>query len=132
MEIHADYITGSTLYSCRFQPDGNVFLSSGASDEVWGAGGNDASNYAVTMTEDGVGGHYSGEFDPSSNIAEGTYQVTVYLQTGGSPADSDTAIYKGEIYWDGTSEITIFTLDSDINILKLSSSKVLNIYGPGE
>ena len=131
-EIHADYITGSTLYSCRFQPDGNVFLPNGATDEVWGTGGRDASDYDVTMTEDGVGGHYVGSFDPSSNIPEGTYQVTVFLQAGGAPVDSDTALFKGEIYWDGTSELTIFTLNNSISILTAAGSRVLNIFGPGE
>ena len=144
-EIAHDHTTGSTLYFCAFQPDGNVFLTGGASDEVWGTGGRDADDYDETMTEDGAGGHYVGTFDTS--IAAGVYQVAVYLQAGGSPADTDTALARGEIYWDGSAEINIFTLDTSINddvigsdgdshedlsdqmdVLSSQGSKILNVY----
>ncbi len=94
-EIHVDYPTGGTLYSCRFEPDGDVFLTAGSSSEIWATAG----NYDVTMTENGTGGHYVGDFDVSSNIADGTYKITTFQQLGGSPADSDPAIYVGEIVW---------------------------------
>jgi hypothetical protein len=127
-ELQADYKTGETLYAARFQPEGNVFITDGSADQVW----SDPTLYNVTMTENGNGGHYEGDFDASANIAEGTYQVTVFLQTGASPANGDPQLYKGEIYWDGTSELTIFTLDNSISILTASESKQLNIYGEGE
>jgi len=126
-EIHADYKTGETLYATRFQPDGNVFIADGSADQVW----SDPTLYDVTMTENGDGGHYEGDFDASANIAAGTYQVTVFLQVGASPANGDPQLYKGEIYWDGDSELTIFTLDGSIDILIANSSKV-NVYGVGE
>lgn len=144
-EVFHNYATGSTLYFCAFQLDGNVFLSGGASDEVWGAGGNDADDYDETMTEDGSGGHFVGTFDTS--IAAGTYRVTVYLQAGGSPADSDLAIAQGEIYWDGSAELNMKTLDTKIDdevigadsdthedlsdqmdVLSAQGSRVLNVY----
>ncbi len=146
-EIFHNFLTGSTLYSTRFQLDGNVFLTSGASDEVWGAGGNDADNYDVTMTEDGSGGHYVGDFDTSGNIVAGVYRVTIFLQAGGSPADSDLAIAQGELYWDGTAELNSFTLNTQIeddviggdgdtletlsdqmDVLSAQGSRVLNRY----
>ena len=99
-EIHVDYDSGFTLYAARFQPDGNVFVTDGTSDEVWATAG----NYDVTMTENGTGGHYVGSFDTVPNIAAGTYKVTVFEQLGGSPADSDRAIYVGTIVWTGTAE----------------------------
>ncbi len=111
-EIFHNFLTGSTLYFCAFQLDGNVFLSGGASDEVWGTGGRDADDYDETMTEDGVGGHYVGTFDTS--IAAGVYRVTVFLQDGVGPADSDLAIAQGEIYWDGSAELNSFTLNTQI------------------
>ena len=144
-EIAHDHTTGSTLYFCAFQPDGNVFLTGGASDEVWGTDGRDADDYDEAMTEDGAGGHYVGDFDTS--IAAGVYQVAVYLQAGGSPADTDIALARGEIYWDGSAEINIFTLDTSINddvigadgdshedlsdqmdVLSSQGSKILNVY----
>lgn len=127
-ELSFDYGTGFTLYATRFQPGGNVFISDGSSDEVWAT----ADLYDVAMTENGVGGHYVGDFDASGNIGEGTYQVAIFLQAGGSPANSDSAIGRGEMYWDGENEISIFTLDTNIDILLASASKVLNVFGPGE
>ncbi len=146
-EVAWDFESGSTLYSCRFQPDGDVFLSSGASDETWGTGGRDADDYDVTMTENGSGGHYVGDFDTSGNISAGVYRVTVYLQDGASPADSDLSIARGVMYWDGTAEINTSTVDTKIDnevigsggdsntdlsgqmdVLSAQKSQVLNVY----
>jgi hypothetical protein len=131
--------------------DKDVFLTDGASDETWGTGGRDADDYDVTMPEGGSSGHYVGDFDTSANIAEGVYRVTVYLQAGGVPADSDKPLGQGVMHWDGTAEINISTLDTTINddvigadgdtlesisdqldALSSEASKVLNFYGPGE
>lgn len=93
-EIPVDYTSGETLYACRF--DGpEVFFTNGSGTEDWST----VANYIVTMTENGTGGHYVGNFDTSANISDGIYQITVYHQIGGSPADSDPAIYVGEIIW---------------------------------
>ena len=116
-EIRHNTITSATLYACRFQPNGDVFLTNGASDEVWGTGGRDADDYDVTMTETTIGSsrHYEGDFDASANIGAGVYQVTVYRQAGGSPADTDKAVAQGEIYWDGTAEVNLYTIYVDTN-----------------
>lgn len=143
-EIHHNYATGDTLYFCTFQPNGDVFLTGGASDEVWGTGARTAADYDEAMTENAPDGHFVGTFTVA---VAGTYQVTVYLQVGGSPADSDLAIAQGEIYWDGTAEINTFTLDASINddiigndgdtleslsdqmdVLSAQKSQVLNVY----
>ena len=148
-EIHHNHPTGATLYFCAFQLDGNVFLSGGASDEVWGTGGRDADDYDEIMTEDGIGGHYVGTFDTS--IAAGVYHVTVFLQDGGSPVDADRPLAQGVMYWDGTAELNQFTLNTQIEDdvigtdgdtleslsdqldgLTSSSFKNTLIFGPGE
>jgi hypothetical protein len=109
-EITHNFVTGNTLYACRFQTDGDVFLTSGASDEVWGTGGRDADDYDVQMTEEDSCGHYKADFDASANIAAGDYHVVVYLQSGANPVDADVALAQGEIYWDGSNEITLSTI----------------------
>ena len=146
-EIVHDDTTSSTLYTARFQLNGDVFLTNGATDEVWGTGGRDAGDYAVTVTEVGTSGHFVGNFDTSGNIAAGVYRVTVYKQDGGSPVDSDMSIARGEIYWDGTAELNSFTLNTQIeddviggdgdtletlsdqmDVLSAQGSRVLNKY----
>ena len=124
-EIPFDFASGETLYSTRFQLNGDVFITDGSSDEVWGVGGNDADDYDVTMPEKGSSGHYVGDFDTSGNISVGVYRVTVRLQTGANPADTDTRIGRGTMYWSGSEERNVFTLLT-------AASTLLNVYGPGE
>ena len=121
-EIAQEYNTGDTLYHCRWDSDGNVLLTSGASSEVWGTDGRDASDYAVTMAENAPDGHFIGDFDASGNITtSGVYKVAVFLQEGGSPVDGDFALGQGEIYWNGESETNPLTLAA-------LGSRVLNKY----
>jgi hypothetical protein len=54
------------------------------------------------------------------------------LQPGTIDADADFGIGQGELSWDGTAEIDIFTLDNSINIAIASASKQLNVYGIDE
>lgn len=117
-EIHWDTVSGWVLYSVRFQLNGNVFLTGGASDEVWGTGGRGAADYDESMIEiksgGGASGHYVGDFDSASAIADGRYKVAIIRQIGGSPADSDLpALAKGEILWDGSSNSEIYRADED-------------------
>jgi len=118
-ELWHNFGSSETLYAIRFQQDGDVFITSGASDETWGATAHDADTYDVTMTETTVGssGHYVGDFDASGNIAAGTYRITIYKQAGASPADTDLAIAQAEIYWNGTVEIDGKKLSDGLNMV---------------
>lgn len=109
-EFSFDYVTGKTLYATRFQLDGNVFVTDGSSDVTWTA----ADDYDVTMTEDGVGGHYVGSFDASGNITAGVYPATIYLRVGGTPANTDPKLGRGIMNWDGSAELNQFTLNTQI------------------
>lgn len=103
-EIPVDYTSGETLYACRF--DGaKVYVSDGSATEDWST----VADYVVTMTENGSGGHYVGDFDTDTNIGDGMYKITVYHQIGGSPADSDPAISVGTIVWIDGAEYNPFT-----------------------
>ena len=128
-EITHNAPTGLVLYACRFQPDGDVFLADGASDEVWGTGGRTANDYDVTMTEEDGSGHYKGDFDTSGNITvANSYPVTVYRRLTGTPINSDPPIAEGVIAWDGTAEITLVTLGVDIASISVNQLSILNIY----
>jgi len=109
-EIAQNFTSGETLYACRFQLNGHVFLTDGASDEEWGTGGRDADDYDVTLTESGDSGHYVGDFDGLGNIAAGIYRVAVYLQIGANPANSDPAISQGTVYWDGSACVSVLDI----------------------
>lgn len=112
-EITKNYVSGLSLYFCCFQQNGDVFLTGGASDEVWGTGGRNADNYDEAMTEEASSGHYKGSM--AAGIGAGVYQICVYV--GASPADGDTQIGEGEIYWDGSAEINASTIDALIDTI---------------
>lgn len=113
-EIAWDTESGLTLYAARWLTDGNVFLSNPATNEVWGTGGRDADDYDIALTEEDASGHYIADFAAGGSIAAGYYYVTIYRQAGANPADSDVAIARGPIDWDGSAEITISLLNTNV------------------
>ncbi len=119
-EIHVDYDSGATVYAARFlEIGGNVLVTAGTSNEAWVT----ADLYDVTMTENGVGGHFVGSFDAGANIGDGTYKITVYEQLGGSPANGERAIYVGEIKWkDGAEDRSASASDSATTDALITSS----------
>lgn len=110
-EIKHNFGTGKNLYFCRFiLSNSNVMLSNPATNEVWGAGGNDADDYDVAMSEESGSGHYTGDFASGGTIGAGVYHIVVYNRLTGVPIDSDPALAQGEIYWNGTAEETLQTI----------------------
>ena len=132
-EIWISYLTGKTLFACRFKQNGSVFVTDGSAAEPWGTGSRDADNYDVAMTEQGTGsGHYTCQFDESGNISAGIYRVAIYVQAGANPTDTDVAkgaIGQGECYWDGTSEITLYSLNTDIETTDTSIDNMKKRFG---
>ena len=73
----------------------------------------DILKYDIPLTNHVDSDYHTADF-PSS-ITSGVYRVQVMHQIGGSiDADADIAVAQGEIYWDGSAEIDIFTLDTTI------------------
>jgi hypothetical protein len=112
--------SGDTLYFVRFDSENNVYLSDGSSVETWGDSGHDANNYDVSMTEVAAphiagSAHFGGNFDASNNITTaGTYRIEIFRQDGASPADTDTLLDTQYYTWDGSAEITPYTLWLDL------------------
>lgn len=102
-EIHADYASGNTLYAVVRNSAGDVWYSVGQAFESWGAGGRDADDYDISLT-DKSGSKYVSDFD--SNIPAGRYSVQVFLQAGANPADGDTLVATDKILWSGSGKVT--------------------------
>ncbi len=116
-EIWHDYPSGSSLDAYVFKKtDDEVFNEADGGDtwEAW----NDANVllYDVPMTDQG-GDYYSVDF-PAVITTAGTYRTVVALRAGGTAAVGDLRIAQGEIFWDGTAEITISTTTTDISGLE--------------
>ena len=104
------------MYACRFEKNGDVFITDGSVSEKWGTAGRDADDYDVQMSEAEISGHYIAPFDADGNIEEGTYRIAIFDQKGLNPVNSDIhAIAQGEIFWDGLQEVTIVTINTTIS-----------------
>jgi len=130
-EIYATYDEGNTLYALVWRK---------TDDKVWNDTDSqfdtytdvDIAKYDIPLSNIVDSDYYSADF-PTAITSGTVYRIQIFLQTGGAiSADDDLGIYQGEIYWDGSSEIDIGTIDNDINVLLAAGIKVLNIYGPGE
>jgi hypothetical protein len=105
-EIHIDYACGHTVYaSSAIVPPGLV--SGDAGVRGLGAGGHDAGDYGVALTDKG-GSRYQGDFD--ANIPAGRYAIQCFAQAGAAPAPSDALIDSRMIHWTGAGELTAMTI----------------------
>ena len=109
----------------------------------------DIDDYNVPLTNQADSDYHSADFP--ADITAGVYRVQIFAQDSAvadTPhADDDTVIAQGEMYWDGSADIDIFTLDTSINddviggdgdtleslsdqmdVLSAQGGKVLNIY----
>ena len=109
-----NFPSGSNLDAyVRKKTDDKVFDEADGGDtfEAWVNG--NVANYDIPMTDNG-GDYYSVNF-PVVITTAGVYRVAIALRAGGTAAISDKKIAQGELTWDGTAEIDIFTLDTTIN-----------------
>ncbi|HOK66357.1 MAG TPA: hypothetical protein PLV55_06050 [Anaerohalosphaeraceae bacterium] len=97
-EIWTSFPAG-TLYAFRWNESGQVYNTSTMTDETYNV--SNWSQYAITLVQ--TGAMYVGDF-PSGSA--GKYKIQIFLQSGASPASTDTPIAQGLILWDGTKEIT--------------------------
>ncbi len=106
-EIWHFYDEASTLYALVWRKtDDKVWNNT---DSQWDTYTDaDILKYDIPLTNQVDSDYHSADF-PSA-IANGVYRVQVMLQVGGAVhADNDIPIAQGEIFWDGSQEISIFT-----------------------
>lgn len=102
--IRISEATGQNLYAFIRDEDAKICYPTGETFETYGTSSRDASDYAITLTEDSVG-YYTGTWP--SFIERGDYDVVVRLRVGATPADSDYNISPpAEKYWTGTAIAT--------------------------
>ena len=104
IKINNPDLTGKTLYAVRFNSVMQPFVTNGSSNENWSA----ADTYDVTLSEVGSGGGaFEGDFDASSNIAEGVYPTSIYEQAGANPANGDSKVGSLTMDWTGAAERSV-------------------------
>lgn len=96
-ELRGVSTSGNTLYARIMNPAGLWW--NGSAFEAYSAG--NYATYDVALTEQGSSGVYVGTF-PAGITTAGTYEYYVYIQSGGSPAESDVLASTGRVDWTGT------------------------------
>ena len=116
-EIWHSYQNGSTLYALIWrQTDDKVYDAVAAADTFDVYADADIATYDVPLTEAGTtGDYYSVDFP--AGISAGVYRVQIFYQPGVIDVDADRLIAQGEIYWDGTAEINIYTSSADVDLI---------------
>lgn len=102
----------------RLQDDDTVNIAGTNNFEAWVDG--NIGTYDVPLTDQG-GDYYTVDFPATiTNIDLANYRVTIYLQTGGSPAVGDWPISHAPVYWQDGEEI-------DEGTISISANTVLNV-----
>lgn len=99
--------TGLTVYFLVFNATGQVYNGSSYVSYVAA----NYTTYAVSSSALGSSGIYAGNMPTSS---AGVYSLIARKQSGGSPAESDTDVAEGTLFWDGsTSAIALSSAGLD-------------------
>lgn len=99
-EIQAFYSLGYNLYSVVVHPfTGQVWNTSGGAFENGLAA--DWASYAIVLAPQGSTPLYAGNF-PTQITTVASFGYGVFLQSGGSPATSDSIVGRGTVDWNGS------------------------------
>jgi hypothetical protein len=98
-EIRSFNAGATTCFGVIRNASGQVWYPVGSVFEAWGTGARTAADYDIALTNKS-GGMFVGTMD--TNIAAGYYTIVSHQQAGGSPADTDPAIWQEYGNWSGT------------------------------
>lgn len=140
--------SANTLYFLVYRvSDGYIYDVGDTAFEAVGTW-NDARVGECDIAMTAIGDVHRGTFPV---VAAGVYFVQTRVRAGANPDTDDRPNGQGVMYWDGTADIDISTLDTSINDdiigadgdtletlsdqldgLSAEASKVNSVYGPGE
>ena len=109
-EIWHTYQEGLVLYALIWNKSDDTIwdVVAGAWDTYTDV---DIDDYDLVLTNQVDSDYYSVDFP--SGIAAGIYHVQIMRQVGGTiHADNDVGVAQGVMYWDGSAEQDISTLDT--------------------
>jgi hypothetical protein len=101
-DIYAHYTSGSTLYAVIRDRLCQVWAPVVGALEEWGQQDRGVADYAIPLN-DKSGSLYAA--DMPSEITQGTYNITIFVQAGAAPADEDEIVDSRQIYF-GSGVIT--------------------------
>jgi hypothetical protein len=124
-EIYQAWTAAGTLYALVRRPADNYVWDPSIATPAFVAWNNaNVTNYDIPMTA--TGRVHLADF-PVLIVTAGIYDVFVMLQAGASPEITDTFISQGQIAWDGTAEITISIVDTNVDSLITARGIINNV-----
>lgn len=120
-EIWCTYEEGLVLYALIWRKtDDKVYDVVAAANTFDTYTDADIDTYDLVLANIVDSDYYSVDFPTS--ITTGVYRVQIMRRIGGAiDADADVGVFQGEIYWDGTAEVTPSTLN--VEVLKIRQRK---------
>ena len=100
-----------TTYHTVREIDGDIWYPTGQVFEAFGTAARTMADYDVAMV-DKSGGFFVGTMD--TNISAGQYYVVTHLQMGGSPADTDPAVWQEYGDWSGSTWVPATITPADV------------------
>ena len=100
---HPHSASGASLYAIVRDSGANVY--NGSSFENYDA--THYGSYVLAMPEIGASRYYTASFP---TVDPGSYRVTVYAQSGGSPAEGDAPVAHLTLDWNGSQQFQLPTM----------------------
>ena len=98
-EIRSFNAGATTCYAVVRDISGQVWYVTGQAWETWGTGGRTAADYDIVLSNK-TAGMFVGTMD--TNIGAGQYYIVTLQQAGGTPADTDPAVWQEFGDWTGS------------------------------
>jgi hypothetical protein len=126
-EIWCTYEEGLVLYALIWRKtDDKVYDVVAAANTFDTYTDADIDTYDLVLANAADSDYYSVDFPTS--ITTGVYRVQIMRRIGGAiDADADVGVFQGEIYWDGTAEVDLYTMDAVLDTIAANTGKV--VYG---
>jgi len=121
-EIYHTFNEGNTLYALVWRKsDDKVWNNTDSQFDTYTDA--DIDKYDIALVGQVDSDYYVADFPSGiSDSEQQAYRVQIFLQDGGSPhADDDVGIAQGEIFWNGSDEI-------DLGTINITNSTVTNVY----
>ncbi len=120
-ELSCDTATGLTIYAnIRNRTSGYIW--NGSAFEAYLAASGNQSSYAISMSEQGAGGHYTG--NAPSTMANGVYDATAKKKINAWFAETDQLVANGELHWNGSIAVPLGDLATSGQIGTLSPLRI--------
>ena len=120
-EIACDTQTGLTLYAnLRNRTSGYVW--NGSTMEAYNAASGNQSSYALLMSEQGAGGHYTAA--APSALPAGSYDATVKRRINAFYAESDSLVANGQLEWDTSVAVPLSNLATSGVLAQLAPLRI--------